>query len=150
MKKASIVAAIISFVIGICIITIAMTFPKGSNGVPGPGMFPIIIATIIILSSVAVLIRSLRMEKKDDKEVKFLSADTKRAYITMAILAIYFIVLPFIGFCVSTALLMLVLIKWFSKKNIIQCSLISLIITLAIFLVFSKLLNVPLHFGLLI
>lgn len=150
MKKASIVAAILSFAFGIFIMAIAMTFPKSSNGVPGPGMFPIIIALIIMISSIAVLINSLKIKENNDKEIKFLSADSKRAYITMAILVVYLIVMPLVGFCVSTFCLMFAMIKWFSKKNIIHCALISLIITVVIFFIFNKLLNVPLHFGLLI
>lgn len=149
MKKGNIIASILCIIFGAYIIITAMSYPPAKNGVPGPGMFPIIIASMLILSSVSLIITSFKIKKESDKELNMLSNDSKRVYIVMAMLVGYFIVLKFIGFILCTIVLLFALIKWFSKKNIIICLVISIVITLVVYLVFNRVLNVPLDFGLI-
>lgn len=150
MKKGNFVAAAIGFVFGVFVLIEAFLLPKGTNGVPGPGLFPIIISAIMILSSVALFLRSLKMKAEEDIEIHPFSDDSKRVYLVMAVLLVYLVVMPYVGFCVTTFVLMSALVKWFSAKKIVPCLLISAVVTAAVYLIFSKVLNVPLDFGLLI
>lgn len=150
MKKGNFVAAAIGFLFGIFVLIEALLLPKGTNGVPGPGLFPGVVSAILILSSITLFVRSLRMKPEENVEIHPFSDDSKRVYLVMAILVVYLAVMPYVGFCVTTFVLMFALVKWFSARKVVPCLLIAAVVTAAIYLIFSKVLNVPLDFGLLI
>jgi putative tricarboxylic transport membrane protein len=150
MKKGNFVTAAIGCLFGILVLIEAFRLPRGTNGVPGPALFPTIVSAIMILCSVALFLRTLKMDPKDAVAIQAFSNDSKRVYLVMAILIVYLMVMPYIGFCTTTVVLMFALIKWFSAKKALPCFLISAAVTAAVYLIFNKVLNVPLNFGLLI
>ena len=150
MKKGNFVVASLSLILGIAIIGISLTFPEGTNGVPGPGLFPILISAVLMVSAVILIIRTIKMPEEENVPLDMLSSDKKRVYLTMLVLVIYFIVLPYIGFCVSSFAMLCILIKWFSKKSILKCIIISAAMTAVVYFLFRIVLSVPLDFGLLI
>lgn len=150
MKKGNFIAAILCFLLGVFVLIEAILLPDGAEGVPGPGMFPVIIAVILILSACALFISTLRMKPEDNTKIEPFSKDAKRVYLSMAALIVYILVLPYVGFCTTTAVMLFFFLNWFSKKGIVPCVLISVLITAVIYLIFNRLLNVPLNFGLLL
>lgn len=150
MRKANFIVSGVFTAFAILIIAVSLTYPPSNHGVPGPGMFPIIIASLIILSSLSLFITTLRMGKEADTSVDLKSKNVMNVYVTMVGLVLYFILLPLVGF-VTTSIVMLVLyIKWFSKRPWWKTILISVIFVLAIFFLFGSVLNVPMRFGMLI
>lgn len=147
MKKGNIITAVVCIVMAVYVILTAMTYPGAKHGVPGPGMFPIIISSLMILSSISLIITSLKMKPEENVSIDISSEGSKRVYIVMAMLIAYFILFKYVGFIITTTVLLSVLIRWFSKKNIVFCIVISIVITMAVYLIFNKLLNVPLNFG---
>lgn len=150
MRKANFIASGIFTAFALCIIIIASQYPPSNHGVPGPGMFPIIIASLIILSAIALMMVTLKMGKEDDAEVDLKSKNIINVYITMTGLIIYLVLLPMLGFVSTTFVMLLLYIKWYSKRAWWKCIVISLVFTLAIFLLFGTVLNVPMRFGLII
>jgi len=150
MKKANFIVSGVFAAFAIFIIAISMGYPPSNHGVPGPGMFPILIASLILISALVLVIQTLRMPKTGDTAIDLKSKNVLNVYITMAGLIVYIVLMPMIGFIVATSIMLVLYIKWFSKRPWWKCILISVVFTIAIFLLFGSVLNVPMRFGLLI
>lgn len=150
MKKGNLIAAAICAVIGCSIIAIASGYPKAAaygTGVPGPGLWPICVSVVLLACSAVMAAKAIYMKPEDNVSLGLLTDGSKRVYVTIGILAVYVAALKYIGFIICTALMMTVFITWFSKKKWYICLAISLCCTMAIYLVFKMLLNVPVDFG---
>lgn len=150
MRKANFIVSGVFTAFAILIIAVSLTYPPSNHGVPGPGMFPIIIASLIILSSLSLFITTLRMGKEADTSVDLKSKNVMNVYVTMVGLVLYFILLPLVGFVTTSIVMLILYIKWFSKRPWWKTILISVIFVLAIFFLFGSVLNVPMRFGMLI
>lgn len=150
MKKANYIVSGVFVVFAIVIIAISMGYPPSNHGVPGPGMFPILIASLILVSSLTLALLTLRMPKEKDTEIDLKSKNVLNVYITMVGLIVYAVLLPMVGFIVTTSIMLTLYIKWFGKRPWWKCILISVLFTLGIFLLFGSVLNVPMRYGFLI
>lgn len=147
MKKGNLIAAAAFSALAIYVLLHTSGFPASKRGVPGPAVFPNIIAVIMLLASLSLVVTSLRMTPNEDRPLCLLTRDNVRVYISMALLVIYVAVMPVLGFCSASFLLLLGLIKWFGKYRIPVCALCSFLATGSVYAVFSELLNVPFRFG---
>ena len=148
MRKANIIASL-GFVI-FCIIVIVFThntFPAGRQGVPGPGIFPILVSVVMVLAGLVIILHYIR--NKENTPIAWLEEGAIRAYIAIGIMTVYVILAPIIGFFITTTVFLVLTIKWFSKKSWIYTSAVSLSIVAFIYVAFSIILRVPLQFGLL-
>lgn len=150
MKRTNIVFSVLSMILGGVVLFLTRSWPESSNGIPGPAVFPRIIAAIIIACGLAILIRTLLSRNGDeDTAVDYTSKDVRGVYITMAALVLYFILMKYLGFIIDTVIMLTCFFAWFSKKKIYICILMAAVSSLLIYTVFSKALNVSLRFGLL-
>ena len=152
MKKGNIILSVICAVLGITVIAIASGYPTAADygtGVPGPGLWPIVISVAMLICAALLMQRSLRMKGEDDTEIALWTPGTKRVYITMIILIIYAIILEPLGFLLATTAMQFVFIQWFAKKKWYITLIISAVVSVVVYLAFNYLLNVPLDFGLL-
>ena len=148
MKKGNLVLAAICAVTGIGIIAVASGYPKAADygtGVPGPGLWPIVISVVLLACTAILLYRTLKMPPEKNSKIELWTTGTRRVYLAMGILVVYLLVLPFLGFIISTFVLELIFIQWFAKKNPIITVVISAAITMVIYCAFRFLLNVPVH-----
>lgn len=150
MKKGNLILAGVFSLLGVATIIRSVSYPAGQDGIPGPGFFPIIIAVLMLLASASLVFTSLRTKPEADVALKLLTADNKRAYLTMGIMVVYVIVMPLLGFCVTSFLLLFGLIKWLSTYKPLICALVSALVVGLIYVVFGVVLGVSLSFGLLI
>jgi putative tricarboxylic transport membrane protein len=90
------------------------------------------------------------MGKEADTSVDLKSKNVMNVYVTMVGLILYFILLPLVGFVTTSIVMLILYIKWFSKRPWWKTILISVIFVLAIFFLFGSVLNVPMRFGMLI
>lgn len=148
MKKANLILSGICSMLAIYVIIAAMQFPPGSNGVPGTGVFPIIVASMMLASCISIAITSFRM--KEDIEIPWLSDESKMVYISMVALVFYTIILAQVGFVVTSIIFLTCMIQWFKKGSPVVNSLISTFFVCLVYGVFSGVLNVPMNFGFLI
>lgn len=149
MRKANYLASGLFSAFAILIITIASKYPPSNHGVPGPGMFPIIVAILILVSAVTLALTTFLQRNTEDSPIGLTSRDNVNVYVTMVGLIIYTVLLPMLGFISTTAVMLLLYIKWFSKRSWLKCIIISVIFTMGIYLLFGLVLNVPMRFGLL-
>ena len=149
MKKGNYIVSCICIILAIFIISVANTYPESKNGVPGPGVFPILIAVLLFLSALSLII-STSMDKTEDVSIKLNDKDTHRSYITMGILILYIVLLPMVGMILMNTIMLGGFFIWFNRKSYVQYVLLASVISVGIYLLFSKVLFVPLDFGLLV
>lgn len=149
MKKGNMTLAGVFSLLAILVIIQSSFYPKGQDGIPGPGFFPIIIAVLMLAASISLVITTLRMLPEEDVPLGLSSLDNKRAYAAMGIMVLYVIVMPILGFCVTSFLLLFAMIKWLSDYKYIVCCGASAGVIGMIYVVFSVVLHVSLSFGLL-
>ena len=153
MKKANYVLAAICAVLGIGVIVIAMGYPTAADygtGVPGPGLWPIAISSVLLACTAILLYRTIKMKPEQDTKVELWNSGTRRVYLTMAILVVYLMLLEPLGFIIATTILEFIFIQWFAKKNPAISFVISTAVTMVVYSAFRFVLNVPIDsFGIL-
>ena len=153
MKKINLIFSGICAVIGILLIVLAAGYPTAADygtGVPGPGLWPIVISAVMLAMSALLAMKSIKMPAEKNTEVPMWNQGTKRVYITMGILFAYVAVLEFLGFIIATTVMEAIFIHWFAKKKPWVTAVIALVVTLVIYCVFQYVLNVPVgSFGIL-
>lgn len=148
MKKGNLVLAAVCAVLGIGVIAMASGYPKAADygtGVPGPGLWPIVISVVLLACTAILLYRTLKMKPEKDTKIELWTTGTRRVYLTMGILVVYLLALPFLGFIIATFVLEFIFIQWFAKKNPAITALISAAITMVVYCAFRFVLNVPVH-----
>ena len=153
MKKGNYVLAAICAVLGIGVIVISFGYPTAENygtGVPGPGLWPIVISVVLLACTAIMVYRTWKMKPEEDTKIEVAGKGARRVYITMGILVIYLLLLQPLGFIIATTALEFIFIQWFAKKNPLITLAISLAVTMVVYCVFQFVLNVPVgSFGLI-
>ena len=88
MKKGNLVLAAICAVTGIGIIAVASGYPTAADygtGVPGPGLWPIVISIVLLACTAILLFRTLKMDPEKNTKIELWTTGTRRVYLTMAI-----------------------------------------------------------------
>ena len=129
---------------------------KMALGFPDRAMyFPVFVTGLGIFLSVLLIIDGF-VAKEDSEKKEVLSARGKKMVVIMlAAMIAYAIGMQYIGFCVSTlTFLVVTMVINFpgkaSKKDIINIVIVSVAVTLIMYVVFKKMLYVPLPQGFLI
>ncbi|MBP1577484.1 MAG: tripartite tricarboxylate transporter TctB family protein [Oscillospiraceae bacterium] len=154
MKKGNLVFSAICIVLAVVVIGTALGYPTAEDygtGVPGPGLWPIVISTVMLACVAIMIYRAVKMKPENDTKIEFWNSGTKRVYLTMAILAIYLLILEPVGFIISTTVMQFIFIQWFAKKKPVITLAIAVVITMVVYLVFKFTLNVPIDsFGIFV
>ena len=153
MKKINLIFSGVCAAIGIFLIVLAAGYPTAADygtGVPGPGLWPIVISAFMLALAALLVMKTIKMPAEKNVDVPMWNEGTKRVYITMGILFAYTLVLKFLGFIIATTIMEAIFIHWFAKKKPWVTAVIALVVTLVIYVVFQYLLNVPVgSFGIL-
>lgn len=147
MRKGKLVLAGVFITLSLFIIAFALDLPASRKGVPGPGTWPILISLIMLFSAITVAIKSFN--DKDKKPLGIAGKEQIRVYLSMISLVIYLIAMTFIGFAVSTFVMLYGFITWFSSYKWYFRVISSFAITAVIYCVFHYVLKVPFRFGVL-
>lgn len=150
MRKGNLIAGLICAALAVYIIVTCMGYPTAESygtGVPGPGLWPGIVALLLLICSIGLIAGTLMMKKDALPELPMLTEGTKRVYISMAILVVYVASLSVLGFILPSIAMLIVFIQWFGKMKVWKTVIISAASTLVVYFVFKSLLNVPVDFG---
>lgn len=150
MKKANITTALIFILFGILIFFESSRFQQTmiSDNFIGAAFFPKLMASIMILLALILLISELL--NKEAEKVNIGDLFNKKMTISLigiVILFIYTLILNYIGFILSTILLNLIFLIIFKVKSKITIVATPLLTTFVIYLIFQKMLMVPLPQG---
>jgi putative tricarboxylic transport membrane protein len=124
-------------------------FPGLDNGYPGPALFPEVLSVLFIFCGIGLIIQGVR---KREKILKFeLSSISSGGWLNIvfvlgAVLC-YIFFAEILGFLIFSFVILMILMKWLKVKTL-PSLIMSVVVTLGIFLLFSKILLVPLPWGL--
>lgn len=141
MKKGEITLSICFILMSIYAIVTASHFPTGSSGVPGPGYFPIIVSSLMIILSLVVIITSIINNKSNDKSHN--EFNIKSTVITVITTILFLILWNRIHFIADCSLYIIILGILYGKKLKFLIP-ISIVSSSIVYLIFSNVLNVML------
>lgn len=122
----------------------------GNGGRPGAGFFPLILGAILTILCAINILLEVRQSKLEDKSTgKDRKFALKDMLIVAAMILIYMIIFPFLGYLISTALFILSVLGFLNSKRWGQNILIAVVLLLVIYFVFDYFLNTGLPKGIL-
>jgi divalent metal cation (Fe/Co/Zn/Cd) transporter len=145
MKVSDICSSIFLMALGIFVAWQSVKLTVGGIHAPGPGFFPFYLSILLILVAVVILVQGLR-EKPEEQEA---APRKMRLVVTLIGIFIYPFLLEWLGYIVTTFLLMAVIIKMMTEKAWWFAPALAGIISLFSYIMFKIWLQVLLPPGLL-
>lgn len=155
-RKDRIVAVVLLFFAAFIVVSGARIPQASIGGGPGPGAFPMFLGTVLAVLAVALFWTAGRKKKKEEPKEAALAMDevqdidepvrekVKRVVTSVILLAVYFVMLPYLGFIASTIIFgigfLMLLYREKAKATIIPV----LAITIFAYVVFELALSIPL------
>ena len=152
MKKGNIIASVLCIALGAYVVITSLGYPKAEvygTGAPGPGLWPGVIGAGLIAASLWVLIKALTTPAEEQGQIEVWGVGQKRVYVTMAILLVYAYLMTIVGFIPTTIVMLFIFVHWFAKYKWWQTLLISVAVSVFVYIVFKFALNVPIDFGMI-
>jgi len=134
---------------GGAVILYTRTFPAQPDGHPGPEFFPNVLAGLLIIAAITLFIQGVRKGERlslfDPGELKGMGL--MNVILVLGAIVFYIYLSDFLGFLVTSFILLFGMAKWLgvSLRNSL---IVGVGVTLGIYVLFSKLLLVPLPWGL--
>ena len=133
----------------------ALSMPLGCFGSPGPGLFPIIVGAALILTAAACLIQNLVSRAPAAPGLEDAGAPVHAhrefgtAWLLVAALILYVVVLKPLGFPIALTLLLMASVRIFGYRRWLRNIAMSVLMTVIAYVVFIVWLKVPLPLGIL-
>lgn len=119
--------------------------PKASAlGDPGLALFPSILTFLILLLSVTILVQDIRGKALPKRFAFQVTSGGTRSVIGLALVLVYFIIIPYLGFLISSFLLFASLMWLCGERRPVWIVGFSSVIPLLILLFFQELFQIPL------
>lgn len=116
----------------------------------GPGYFPKILATaLLIVSGILIINAIMDNSRKTEESFDIKDPGIQRSGIALLVTVLYCLVLNYIGFIISSIVYLTFLMYLLKKRNYIKMTTISVCITLGIYFIFKTVLNITLPSGFL-
>ncbi len=149
MRVSNTAIGLFLIIFALAVIIHTRTFPSLDNGYPGPSLFPRVLAVLFILAGIGLIIQGI---KTREKILKFDTGAVNRTgwiniLFVLGAAVCYIFLAETVGFLILSFVIMMFLMKWLRAKT--SWSLVmSVSVTLAIYILFAKILLVPLPWGL--
>ncbi len=136
-------------VFAIAVLFYTRTFPTLEKGYPGPSLFPNVLAVLFIISGITLVVQGLR---SGERILRFETSGITGSGLINILLALgaiifYIFLSDFLGFQITSFILLFGLMKWLRVSTpwslVMACG-----VTLAIYVLFAKILLVALPWGL--
>ena len=151
MNKPNIVSALIGVAISTYILLAASRFPSIPGSMIGPGYFPVMLAIGLMCTSMILLIQAiLKKGKLEYSKLDVKSPELIRSFLSLVATVLYAILMQFTGFIVATVFYLFYLMYLLKNRNIKQMTILSVLISIAVYIVFKGVLNLTLPTGFLI
>ena len=134
---------------GIWVILYARNFPKLEKGYPGPSLFPIVLAVLFIFAGIVLIFQGIR---EREKPFKFDISELSRVHLVnialiLAAILFYIFISDFLGFQFTSVVILVAMMKRL-RVSFIWSVVMACGITFFIYVLFEKILLVPLPWGL--
>ena len=128
------------------------TKPKLTPSYASDRIMPTILGILLAILSIFLIIQGVKkLKAHDDEEVKKMErADVMAVVFTFAIIIAYIILLPYLGFILSTMIYLLfqmIILAPSDKRNIVLFAVVAVVFTLLVFFAFRLGLSQPLPRG---
>lgn len=138
-RTAGLAAAVMFFLIGGGQIYLALDLSPGTLAEPGPGLFPLLVGTLMGAASLLCVWPAIA----ERNPVKFdLRGDATRLTALVAAFVVFILLLPRIGFILPSMLLQSVTLQVFGMRGLWRRLAVAFVITVAAVLIFETLLAV--------
>jgi putative tricarboxylic transport membrane protein len=149
MRVSDSLIGFVMILFGLAVIVYTRGFPAQADGHPGPEFFPNVLAGLFMLAGLGLAIGGFRRgEKIFHFEAPGLGAGAVvNILLVLGVAAAYILISDFLGFIITSFVLMGFLMKWLAvtwRWTLIM----SAALTMVIYLLFAKVLLVPLPWGL--
>jgi putative tricarboxylic transport membrane protein len=136
--------------LGIFIWALTFQFPVLDDGHPGPSLFPRVLGTLFILFGSMVILSGWRAGSSETpappgEEVQL---NYFNPFLVIILIAAFIALAPKLGFIITGAAILIILMMKL-RVSPLKSSIVSVVLICFIYLVFSKVLRVPLPHGLL-
>jgi len=152
-KKRDIIPAIIWIIIGLTVMMVSHGMSLGTLQTPGPGLFPFLLGSLLLIISLSIFINSLNVTKKisvgTDETGIWSGIEYKNVLIIGVSLVAYALLLVKLGFLITAFLFLFVLFSVFDSRRWILTLVVSLITISITYTLFVLILQVELPPGLL-
>ena len=155
-KNKELIGGLIFFIFAAAYFSISLSIPKFEDGFVSSDFMPKLYGVILIILSSLQIFQGISLmrkgEVKGEENEKTETWLVPEVILTFVFLILYVAILKPVGFLISTILFLVVMIALFSpkeKRNIIKIILISVIFTIAVYLIFVKGLSLTLPEGIL-
>jgi putative tricarboxylic transport membrane protein len=146
-------ASVLFLLTGIYGLYFSVQLPMGRWNEPGPGVFPITLSILLLISGVSWFIVGKRGAAEKNRAEKASRRDIIKALSTplkiVGITALLILVFNRVGYLVASSLYIFILLFWVSRYRIIASFLLALSIGIGSWYFFEKVLAVQLPKGLL-
>jgi putative tricarboxylic transport membrane protein len=149
MRRRNFISSIVLLAITFAIFLEISRMPIGTSGRPQEGFFPFILAILLTILSVILLWQAMKEKNGKKSIVEVRSGGLKRVGLAVGALFAFAILLDFLGYIVSTFLLIAFLLRTIEPQKWWIVIVVAFLCSLVSFLVFGLLLEAQLPSGIL-
>ncbi len=149
-SKGYIGAGIVGVLLSSGYLHMTLELPMGEMDQPGAGVFPVLVAAILFVTSVSALWEGWQRRENSPALDLPKGSDRIRLLKMIGLLLIYFLAIPWAGFSLSSILFCILLIRLLSTLSWKQSGLYAFLMTATLHLIFITALKVPMPAGILI
>lgn len=114
----------------------------------GPSGFLIMISSLLIITMIVHLIQH-RKDLSEEKRESTEKVNTRRLFYSIAITAIFIVLVDIIGFITASMIYFFLLFRFFGVRSWLTNTMLSIIFSISIYLIFVQALNMSLPVGML-
>ncbi len=150
MYRYDIISGLVFALIAIYALITASSFPQDHVMGIGPNYFPTLLSIGLLLFSLILIGRGVLKRSKGKIEGFSLKEEgTKRLFLSVIVAIAYTLVLPFLGFTLSTFFVIAVYMKLLGIRSVRLLGSVPLLVVIAVYLLFEKFLSIALPSGFL-
>jgi hypothetical protein len=131
-------------IVGLIVLALSGDLPTGRLSMPGPGMMPKLVCTLMIFFGLVLVVRA--GDSRPFAEIAW--GDLRHAAAVLAITVLATALYTTLGFLIAMALLLFALLA-FERQNLAAAALYSIGVSVATYALFTLVLKSPLERGLL-
>lgn len=150
VKLADVISGMTGILIGAYVFIKCQSYPEDVVMKIGPAFFPEILAGgLIVFSALLILQALLGKSIGDFQKLSIREKGTQRVLLSLAVMIVYCAILKPVGFIIATIPFIMFFMFLLGNRKILQYVWVPVAITMAVYLVFEKLLVLSLPAGLL-
>lgn len=146
-RRGELAGALALLALALAVLVLSWKMPFGSAAQPGPGAFPFGLGSLLLLVSIGLTGRALRVAGPDDEAM--IEIGHRHIWTGLAALTVFALVFEPLGYLIGTTLFMLTLLRAWAQLSWQRSFLAGLLAALLSWLFFERLLGVNLPPGIL-